>query len=85
MAEVILGGAIGGLLVSFLAVVALTPAKKEVWEDELPIGNQLGPDVPPADPFPAGVPGVPASAIHPGSGPHDFRRAAALPGCPALA
>ena len=39
MAEVILGGALGGLLVSFLAVVALTPAKKEVWEDELPIGR----------------------------------------------
>jgi hypothetical protein len=30
MAEVILGGVLGGLLVSFLAVVALTPAKKEV-------------------------------------------------------
>jgi uncharacterized protein involved in exopolysaccharide biosynthesis len=59
MAEVILGGVLGGLLVSFLAVVALTPAKKEVWEDELPkkevwedelpIGGPLFPDAPPAD------------------------------------
>src|SRR5262249_1722796 len=48
IAEVILGGALGGLLVSFLAVVALTPAKKEVWEDELPIGGPFAPDGPPA-------------------------------------
>jgi uncharacterized protein involved in exopolysaccharide biosynthesis len=34
--EIIFGGAMVGLLVSFLAVIALTPAKKEVWEDELP-------------------------------------------------
>ena len=61
MVQVILGGALGGLLVSFLAVVALTPAKKEVWEDELPIGGPLFPDVPPADPFPAGSPGVPTT------------------------
>jgi uncharacterized protein involved in exopolysaccharide biosynthesis len=64
MAEVIIGGVLGGLLVSFLAVVALTPAKKEVWEDELPkregwedelpIGGPLFPDIPPADP-PAAV------------------------------
>jgi uncharacterized protein involved in exopolysaccharide biosynthesis len=62
MAEVILGGALGGLLVSFLAVVALTPAKKEVWEDELPIGGPLVPNVPPADPFfRAASPGVPTA------------------------
>lgn len=54
--ELILAGAFAGMLVSFLAVVLLTPAKKEVWEDELPIGNGNGkpfvPDVPPADPLP---------------------------------
>lgn len=64
MAEVILGGALGGLLVSFLAVVALTPAKEEVWEDELPIGSPLGPDVPPADPFPAESPGVATASAY---------------------
>lgn len=51
MLEVILGGAFGGLLVSFLAVVALTPAKKEPWEDELPLGQPLAPDRPPAGAF----------------------------------
>lgn len=51
MLEVILGGAFGGLLLSWLIVVAITPAKKEVWEDELPVGARLVPDVPPADPF----------------------------------
>jgi hypothetical protein len=52
MVEVILGGALAGVLVSFLAVVALTPAKKEVWEDELLVGGgPLLPDVPPDDPF----------------------------------
>jgi hypothetical protein len=46
MLEVILGGVFGGLLVSFLAVVALTPAKQEVWEDELPVGKPRIPDPP---------------------------------------
>ena len=50
--ELILAGAFGGLLVSILAVVALTPAKKEMWEDELPIGKSFVPNVPPADPLP---------------------------------
>jgi uncharacterized protein involved in exopolysaccharide biosynthesis len=59
--EVLLGGAFGGLLVSFLAVVALTPAKKEVWEDELPLGGDSVPDVPPADPFRGGSPKVPTA------------------------
>ena len=59
MAEVILGGALAGALVSFLAVVALTPAKKETWEDELPIEWPLAPDVPPADDVRAGSAGVP--------------------------
>jgi uncharacterized protein involved in exopolysaccharide biosynthesis len=58
IAEVILGGALGGLLVSFLAVVALTPAKKEVWEDELPIGEPFFPDMPSAEPSPAESPSV---------------------------
>jgi uncharacterized protein involved in exopolysaccharide biosynthesis len=40
---VILGGALAGLLASFLAVVALTPAKEE-WEDELPLGRPADPD-----------------------------------------
>jgi uncharacterized protein involved in exopolysaccharide biosynthesis len=61
---VILGGALAGMLVSFLAVVALTPAKKPEWEDELPLGGPSEPDGPfpdtPADePFtdaPAGTP-----------------------------
>jgi uncharacterized protein involved in exopolysaccharide biosynthesis len=57
--EVILGGLLAGLLVSFLAVVALTPAKKELWEDELPIGGPFVPDVPPADLVPAWSRGVP--------------------------
>jgi uncharacterized protein involved in exopolysaccharide biosynthesis len=50
--ELILAGAFGGLLVSLLAVVALTPAKKEAWEDELPVGTPFVPDAPPADPLP---------------------------------
>jgi hypothetical protein len=61
IAEVILGGALGGVLVSFLAVVALTPAKKEAWEDELPMGGPFVPEVPPADPFRAGPRGVPTA------------------------
>lgn len=61
IAEVILGGALGGLLVSFLAVVALTPAKKEVWEDELPIGGPFFPDVPSAEPSRAESPRVPTA------------------------
>lgn len=61
MAEVILGGALGGLLVSFLAVVILTPVKKEEWEDELPIGGPFAPDVPPADPFRTGSPRGPTA------------------------
>jgi len=55
MAKVIFGGVLAGLLVSFLAVVALTPAKKEAWEDELPIGAPLSPDGPPADPSAAAM------------------------------
>jgi uncharacterized protein involved in exopolysaccharide biosynthesis len=52
MLEVILGGVFGGLLVSFLAVVALTPAKKEVWEDELPVGKPILPDRDLSSPLP---------------------------------
>jgi uncharacterized protein involved in exopolysaccharide biosynthesis len=61
MIEVILGGAFGGLLVSFLAVVALTPAKKESWEDELPLGRPsgldgaLGTSFPERPPVPTGL------------------------------
>jgi uncharacterized protein involved in exopolysaccharide biosynthesis len=44
MLEVVLAGVFGGLLVSFLAVVALTPAKQDVWEDELPVGRPRIPD-----------------------------------------
>src|SRR4051794_21891558 len=55
MAKVIFAGVLAGLLVSFLAVVALTPAKKEAWEDELPIGAPLSPDGPPADPSAAAM------------------------------
>jgi uncharacterized protein involved in exopolysaccharide biosynthesis len=51
MLEVILGGAFGGLLLSLLIVVAITPAKKEPWEDELPLGTPLVPNIPPADAF----------------------------------
>jgi hypothetical protein len=67
MAEVILGGALAGLLVSFLAVVALTPAKKEVWEDELLVGGPLLPDVPPDDPFrgAGGSTGLPTAPVQP--------------------
>ena len=39
MVVVILGGAFGGLVLSFLVIVALTPAKREAWEDELPLGT----------------------------------------------
>jgi uncharacterized protein involved in exopolysaccharide biosynthesis len=74
MAEVILGGALGGVLVSFLAVVILTPAKKkEAWEDELPTKSPLGQDVPP-DPFRAKSPGPPAASTHPTSGTTPFGR-----------
>lgn len=72
MAEVILGGVLGGVLVSFLAVVALTPAKKEAWEDELPFGNPLSPDVPPADPFKAKPSGVAGPSPHPTPGTTAF-------------
>jgi hypothetical protein len=61
MAEVILGGGLGGVLVSFLAVVLLTPAKKEAWEDELPIGGPFAPDVPRAHPLRAASPAVPTA------------------------
>jgi hypothetical protein len=39
------------MLVSFLAVVALTPAKKPEWEEELPLGGPSQPD----GPFPDGA------------------------------
>ncbi len=76
MAEVILGGALAGLLVSFLAVVALTPAKKESWEDELPIGSPLGPDGPPANPFRAEGPVGATGSAHatPGATAFGHRR-----------
>ncbi len=61
LVEVIFAGMLGGALVSFLAVVALTPAKKESWDDELPMGRALVPDVPPADPFLDGSPRVPTA------------------------
>jgi len=63
IAEVIFAGMLGGLLVSFLAVVALTPAKKEAWEDELPIGGPLVSGVPPARPFHAPSPAVPTEPM----------------------
>lgn len=53
MLEVVLGGAIGGALLSFLIIVAITPAKKEAWEDELPMGRPFPSHMPPVDPFPA--------------------------------
>jgi hypothetical protein len=46
MIGVILGGALAGALASFLAVVAMTPAKKEEWEDELPLGSPTDLDGP---------------------------------------
>ncbi len=60
MLEMILGGAFGGLLLSFLIVVAITPAKKDMWEDELAIGKPFVPGVPPADPFSVQSPPMPA-------------------------
>lgn len=41
MLEEILGGLLGGALVSFLAVIALTPARKESWDDDLPTGSSV--------------------------------------------
>jgi hypothetical protein len=35
MIEVIFGGVLGGALVSFLATMALTPKRRDPWEDEL--------------------------------------------------
>jgi|GEM_PF-3300893 len=58
--EVIFAGALGGAVVSFLAVMALTPARKEAWEDELPIGGPPAPHAPSPGPFPDGSPGAPA-------------------------
>jgi uncharacterized protein involved in exopolysaccharide biosynthesis len=49
--ELILAGAFGGFVLSFLVIVLLTPAKKEMWEDELPIGTPFASNVPPAEPF----------------------------------
>jgi uncharacterized protein involved in exopolysaccharide biosynthesis len=72
MLEVIFAGVLGGMFVSFLAVVALTPAKKEAWEDELPIGNPLSADMPPADPFRAKAPGVANGSMHPTPGTTAF-------------
>lgn len=63
MLEVIIGGAFGGVLLSFLIVVAMTPAKKEEWEDELPLGKPFISDVPPADPF-QGQLHVPTAVTH---------------------
>jgi uncharacterized protein involved in exopolysaccharide biosynthesis len=67
MLEVILGGAIGGMLLSFLIVVAITPAKKELWEDELPVGTAFPSHAAPADPFrgQAPAPGVFANGHSP--------------------
>jgi len=76
MAEVILAGMLGGLLVSFLAVVALTPAKKEAWEDELPIGGPLARDMPSAVHFPAPSPAgstTPAQSTPGAPGAADLR------------
>jgi hypothetical protein len=61
MALTILGGALAGLLVSFLAVVALTPAKKEAWDDERSHEAPFVPDMLPADPFGPESPRVPAA------------------------
>jgi uncharacterized protein involved in exopolysaccharide biosynthesis len=58
MLELILGGLLAGALISFLGSVALTPGRKEVWEDELPTStpgsrtgggwsDQLPPPIPP--------------------------------------
>jgi hypothetical protein len=58
MIELILGGLLAGALVSFLGSVALTPGRKEPWEDELPTrtpgarpgdgwGDQLPAPIPP--------------------------------------
>jgi len=47
MVGVILGGALAGVLASLLAVVAMTPAKKEEeWVEELPLGGPADPDAP---------------------------------------
>jgi uncharacterized protein involved in exopolysaccharide biosynthesis len=59
--EIIFGGAMVGLLVSFLAVVLLTPAKKEVWEDELPNGTRSFGDAPSGDSGRANPPVVPTA------------------------
>ena len=62
---VILGGALAGMLASFLAIVAMTPAKKEQWEDELPLGGPSDldgaddPDGATVDPFPDSPDGDP--------------------------
>jgi uncharacterized protein involved in exopolysaccharide biosynthesis len=66
---VILGGALAGALVSFLAIVAMTPAKKEEWEDELPLGRPSDPDDGPFPDSPDGeqfadAPSVPAWPGH---------------------
>jgi uncharacterized protein involved in exopolysaccharide biosynthesis len=66
MLEIILGGALGGALLSFLIVVAITPAKKQSWEDELPMGTPFPSNMPPADPFPGRpVPAAPGKGHTP--------------------
>ena len=62
IAEEVLGGLIGGALLSLLAVIALTPAKKDPWDDEFPSASSVGlglrPD--PLDGSPVSAPPAPA-------------------------
>jgi hypothetical protein len=64
MVEEILGGLIGGALLSLLVVIALTPAKKDPWdEDDFPSASPVARGMRP-DPFdPSTVPPAPAPAL----------------------
>ena len=64
IAEEVLGGLIGGALLSLLVVVALTPAKKDPWdEDDFPSTSPVARGMRP-DPFdPSAVPAAPAPAL----------------------
>jgi uncharacterized protein involved in exopolysaccharide biosynthesis len=58
LVEVIFAGLLGGALISFLGAVALTPARKEPWEDEFARGEALDPRLAPRTPAPDGLVGA---------------------------
>jgi uncharacterized protein involved in exopolysaccharide biosynthesis len=71
LAMMILAGLIGGGLVSFLGVVALTPGKRDPWEDEMFPVDLPGDELSAADPWESEVPAAEGGRrlVVPWSGP----------------